>query len=179
MSRIGKMPINIPDKVKVEIKDGMLNAKGPLGELNARVPEEIQYTLENNVLTFARNSDLKKIRALHGLTRALCYNAIKGVESGFSKTLELVGVGYKTEMKGTSLQINIGFSHLMLVIPPLGITFETPTPNTIKVSGANKQVVGQISAKIRAIRPPEPYKGKGIKYQGEHIRRKAGKTAGK
>ena len=179
MSRIGKMPINIPDKVKVEIKDRVLNAKGPLGELNALIPENIQYTFENNVITFSRDNDMKKNRALHGLTRTLCYNAIKGVESGFSKTLQLEGVGYKTEMKGTNLQINIGFSHPILVIPPKGINFETPTATSIKVSGADKQVVGQISAKIRDIRPPEPYKGKGIRYVGEHIRRKAGKTAGK
>ncbi len=179
MSRIGKMPINIPDKVKVEIKDGILNAKGPLGELNARIPAEIQYMFENNVITFSRDNDMKKVRALHGLTRTLCYNAIKGVESGFTKTLQLEGVGYKTEMKGTNLQINIGFSHPVLIIPPKGITFATPTATTIKVTGADKQVVGQVSAKIRDIRPPEPYKGKGIRYEGEYIRRKAGKTAGK
>jgi len=179
MSRIGKMPINIPDKVSVEIKDGMLNAKGPLGELNAPIPEVIQYSIENGVLTFSRNSDMKKIRALHGLTRVLCYNAINGVMNGWTKTLQLEGVGYKTEMKGDSLQINIGFSHPVLFIPPKGIKFETPTANTIKVFGADKQVVGQVSAKIREIRPPEPYKGKGIRYEGEHIRRKAGKTAGK
>jgi len=173
------MPINIPAKVQVEIKDGMLNAKGPLGELNAPIPEEIQYTFEDGVLSFKRNSDMKKIRALHGLTRALCYNAITGVMDGFTKMLQLEGVGYKTEMKGDSLQINIGFSHLVLIIPPKGVKFETPTANTIKVFGPDKQVVGQVSAKIRAIRPPEPYKGKGIRYQGEYIRRKAGKTAGK
>ena len=173
------MPINIPDKVQVQIKDGILNAKGPLGELNAPIPEKIQYTFENNVITFSRDTDMKKVRALHGLTRALCYNAIKGVESGFTKTLQLEGVGYKTEMKGTNLQINIGFSHPVIVIPPKGINFETPTATSIKVSGADKQVVGQVSAKIREIRPPEPYKGKGIRYLGEVVRRKAGKTAGK
>ena len=179
MSRIGKMPINIPDKVKVEIKEGMLNAKGPLGELNAPIPSEIQYSLDNGVLTFSRNSEMKKVRALHGLTRVLCYNAITGVMDGFTKTLQLEGVGYKTEMKGTNLQINIGFSHPVLVIPPKGIKFETPSANTIKVFGSDKQVVGQVSAKIREIRPPEPYKGKGIRYEGEVVRRKAGKTAGK
>jgi len=179
VSRIGKMPINIPDKVKVEIKDGILSAKGPLGELKASIPGGIQYSLENGVLSFSRNSDMKKIRALHGLTRALCYNVITGVNDGFTKVLQLEGVGYKTEMKGDSLQINIGFSHLILMIPPKGIKFETPTANTIKVFGADKQVVGQVSAKIRAIRPPEPYKGKGIRYQGEYVRKKAGKTAGK
>lgn len=179
MSRIGKMPITIPAKVQVEIKDGMLNAKGPLGELNAHIPQEIQYSLENGTLSFSRNNDMKKIRALHGLTRALCFNAIMGVMDGFSKTLQLEGVGYKTEMKGTNLQINIGFSHPVLIIPPKGIKFETPTANSIKVLGSDKQVVGQVSAKIRSIRPPEPYKGKGIRYAGEYIRRKAGKTAGK
>jgi large subunit ribosomal protein L6 len=179
MSRIGKMPINIPDKVKVEIKNGMLNAKGPLGELNARIPDKIKYNLENNVITFSRENDDKKVRALHGLTRALCFNAIKGVTEGFTKTLQLEGVGYKTEMKGTNLQINVGFSHTLLIIPPKEVKLETPTPNTIKVSGPDKQVVGQVSAKIREIRPPEPYKGKGIRYEGEYVRRKAGKTAGK
>lgn len=179
MSRIGKMPINIPDKVKVEIKDGILNAKGPLGELSTRIPEEIKYNLDNNIITFSRNSEDKKVRALHGLTRALCYNVITGVINGFTKTLQLEGVGYKTEMREDKLQINIGFSHPMLIIPPKGIKFETPNANTIKISGPDKQVVGQVSAKIREIRPPEPYKGKGIRYEGEYIRRKAGKTAGK
>jgi large subunit ribosomal protein L6 len=179
VSRIGKQPITIPDKVTVSIDNGILCAKGPLGEMKAPVPESIQYSLENNVLTFSRNSEYKKIRALHGLTRALCFNAIMGVKDGFSKTLILEGVGFKTEMKGNNLQLNVGFSHPVLIIPPKGIKFETLTANTIKVSGIDKQVVGAVSSKIRSIRPPEPYKGKGIRYDGEYIRRKAGKTASK
>lgn len=173
------MPINIPAQVKVEIKDGTLFAKGPLGEMSAPVPDAIKYNIDNGVITFSRESDDKKIRALHGLTRALCANAINGVLDGFTKKLQIEGVGYRTEMKGQLLQINIGFSHPVVIIPPAGVTFETPTNNTIKIFGYNKQVVGQVAAKIRSIRPPEPYKGKGIRYEGEYVRRKAGKTAGK
>jgi large subunit ribosomal protein L6 len=179
MSRIGLKPINVPDKVKVTIQGGILNAKGPLGEMSANIPADIKYSFENNILTFSRESEYKKIRALHGLTRALCFNAITGVNEGFTKTLILEGVGYKTEMKGTNLQLSVGYSHLVLVIPPKDVKFETPNPNTIKITGMDKQVVGQVSAKIREIRPPEPYKGKGIRYEGEYIRRKAGKTASK
>jgi large subunit ribosomal protein L6 len=179
MSRIGKMPINIPDKVKVNIADGVLHAKGPLGEMTAPIPMEIKYNLEGNVLTFSRESEYRKVRALHGLTRQLCNNAIAGVNEGFSKTLQLEGVGFKTEMKGNNLQLNVGFSHPLLIIPPKGIKFETPSANSIKVTGIDKQVVGQVCAKIRDIRRPEPYKGKGIRYEGEYIRRKAGKTASK
>jgi large subunit ribosomal protein L6 len=179
VSRIGKLQIVVPEKVKVKINDGLLEAKGPLGEISVSIPNDIQYTFENNVIAFSRNSEYKKVRALHGLTRSLCYNAIIGVSEGFTKTLQLEGVGYKTEIKGTNLLLNIGFSHPVIIIPPSGIKFETPTANTIKINGANKQVVGLIASKIRSIRPPEPYKGKGIRYEGEFIRRKAGKTAAK
>ncbi|MDR0927230.1 MAG: 50S ribosomal protein L6 [Ignavibacteria bacterium] len=179
MSRIGKMPIVVPEKVKVTIENGILSAKGPLGEMHAPIPDSIKYTYDNNTITFSRESEYKKVRALHGLTRALCFNAVIGVTTGFTKTLQLEGVGFKTELKGQNLQINVGFSHPVLFIPPNGIKFETPNANTIKISGVDKQVVGQISAKIRQIRPPEPYKGKGIRYEGEYIRRKAGKTASK
>jgi len=179
MSRIGLKPINIPAKVDVKIENGVLTAKGPLGEMKANIPTEIKYSFENGVLSFTRESELKKIRALHGLTRALCFNAIHGVSEGFSKTMIIEGVGFKTEMKENNLQLSLGFSHLVLVIPPKDVKFEIPAINTLKVSGINKQVVGQVCAKIRDLRPPEPYKGKGIRYQGEYIRRKAGKTAGK
>lgn len=179
MSRIGLKPINVPAKVQVEIKDGLLTAKGPLGEMSTHIPAEIKHSFKDGVITFSRESEYKKIRALHGLTRALCNNAVMGVIDGFTKTLVLEGVGYKTEMKGNNLQLNVGFSHPILIIPPKGVKFETPNPNTVKVSGVNKQVIGQVAAKIREIRPPEPYKGKGIRYEGEYIRRKAGKTAGK
>lgn len=179
MSRIGKLPIVVPEKVKVTINDGLLEAKGPLGEMSVSIPEDIKYTFENNVVTFSRDSEHKKIRSLHGLTRSLCYNAVIGVSEGFTKTLQLEGVGYKTELKGTNLLLNIGFSHPIIIIPPSGVKFETPNANTIKISGANKQTVGLVASKIRTIRPPEPYKGKGIRYEGEFIRRKAGKTAAK
>ena len=179
MSRIGKLPIVIPDKVKISIENGVLFAKGPLGEMTAPVPSELQYTVENNTIVFSRESEHKKVRALHGLTRSLCNNAVVGVSTGFTKTLILEGVGFKTEMKGANLQINVGYSHPVLFMPPKGIKFETQGTNTIKVSGIDKQIVGLVSSKIRSIRPPEPYKGKGIRYEGEYIRRKAGKTASK
>ena len=133
MSRIGLKPINIPAKVNVEIKDGLLTAKGPHGEMKAQIPTEIQYSFENGILSFQRDSELKKIRALHGLTRALCYNAITGVSEGFTKTLIVEGVGFKSEMKEDRLQLSLGFSHLVLIIPPKDVKFEIPALNTIKV----------------------------------------------
>jgi len=179
VSRIGKMPIVVPDKVQVKIENSVLKAKGPLGELTVSIPEGVDYAMESNVITFSRINDHKKNRALHGLVRQLCANAITGVSEGFTRTLNIEGVGLRTEMKGAKLQLNMGFSHPILFIPPQGISFETPNATTIKVKGADKQVVGLVSSKIRAIRPPEPYKGKGIRYEGEYIRRKAGKTATK
>jgi len=179
MSRIGKMPIVVPDKVKVTIENGVFTAKGPLGEMKAPVPVDLQYTFEDNTIVFSRDTEHKKVRALHGLTRSLCNNAVVGVSEGFTRTLILEGVGFKTEMKGEKLQLNVGYSHPILFIPPKGIKFETVGTNTIKVSGSDKQVVGLVASKIRAQRPPEPYKGKGIRYDGEYIRRKAGKTASK
>ncbi len=179
MSRIGNMPVVIPDKVQVKIEDSEMKVKGPLGEASVKIPKGVSYNLEDNNLTFTRENDHKKNRALHGLTRMLCFNAITGVSTGFERTLVVEGVGFKTEMKGPKLQLNMGFSHPIIFIPPPGISFETPTPTTIKIKGSDKQVVGLVSAKIRAIRPPEPYKGKGIRFEGEYIRRKAGKTAAK
>ncbi|MGE5480799.1 MAG: 50S ribosomal protein L6 [Chloroflexota bacterium] len=179
MSRIGKSPISIPDKVQLKIEGKKISAKGPLGELSHEVPDGVEFTIENNVLTFSRNSDVKHVRALHGLTRALVFNMITGVNTGFERTLNIVGVGYKAEMKANGLFLTMGFSHPILIIPPKGVKFEAPNPTTIKISGIDKQLIGQISAKVRAIRPPEPYKGKGIAYAGEYIRRKAGKTASK
>ncbi len=179
MSRIGKLPINVPGNVQVKIENLMLTAKGPLGELSVAIPEAIKYSFENNTITFSRDSENKKVRAMHGLTRTLCSNAVVGVSTGFSRVLQIEGVGYRTEMKGAKLQLNMGYSHPILFIPPQGISFEIPAPNTIKVSGHDKQVVGLVASKIRAIRPPEPYKGKGIRYAGEYVRRKAGKTASK
>lgn len=179
MSRIGKKPIAIPDKVQVSVQDNVLKAKGPKGELELRIPSEIDYKIENKELVFSRKSDDKYIRALHGLTRALSFNVVEGVTNGFTRTLQIEGVGYKAELRGKKLSLAMGFSHAVLIIPPEGIQLEVPNVNTIKINGIDKQLVGQVAAKIRQIRPPEPYKGKGIRYEGEYVRRKAGKTAAK
>lgn len=179
MSRIGKKTIVVPDKVQVTIEDRLLKAKGPKGELSFRLPEGIDYVYENNEINFSRQSDLKHIRALHGLTRAEAYNAIYGVAEGFTRTLLIEGVGYKAEMKGTKLMLSLGYSHPIVIIPPDGITIETASATNIKVIGIDKNMVGLVAAKIRSLRPPEPYKGKGVRYEGEYVRRKAGKTSAK
>lgn len=179
MSRIGKKTIVIPDKVQVKFENNLFTAKGPKGELSFILPEEIKYVLENNTLNFSRESELKHIRALHGLVRAEVYNRIAGVSEGFTRTLQIEGVGYKAEMKGEKLMLSLGYSHLILIIPPDGIQLATETPTRIKVHGINKHIVGLMASKIRSLRPPEPYKGKGIHYEGEYVRRKAGKTSAK
>lgn len=179
MSRIGKKPVVIPDKVQVTIADHKLTAKGPKGTLELNLPEEIDVNFENNIITFSRPSDEKHIRALHGLARALTGNVIDGVTKGYEKNMQLEGVGYKVEMKGKNLMLSIGFSHPVVMLAPDGVEFATPTANTINIKGIDKQVVGEVAAKIRALRKPEPYKGKGIRYQGEVVRRKAGKTTSK
>ncbi len=178
MSRIGNNPIQIPDKVNVTIENWILNAKGPKGELQINLPEEIDYKLEDAQIVFERKSEDKRIKALHGLARALSANAIQGVNEGFTKRLILEGVGYKVEMRNDRLLLSLGFSHPVLIIPPEGVSFEAdPKKNIITVTGVDKQLVGEVAAKIRSLRPPEPYKGKGVRYEGEYIRRKAGKTA--
>ncbi len=179
MSRIGKKPIEIPAKVQVKIEDRLLTAKGPKGELSFRLPDGIDYILENNTLTFSRRDDQKHTRALHGLTRAEVYNRIVGVSEGFTRTLLIEGVGYKVEMRGKNLLLSMGYSHPILFIPPDNVTIEAPNATTIKLSSNDKNALGLVAAKIRSIRPPEPYKGKGIRYEGEYIRRKAGKTSAK
>lgn len=176
MSRIGLKPLNVPASVQVKIEGGVLSAKGPKGELSVNIPENIDCKMENNVINFTRANDEKKTRALHGLTRTLCSNAVVGVAEGFSKTLKIEGVGYKAEMKGKYLFLSMGYSHPIVVVPPAGLEFQTPQPTTIIVSGADKHLVGEFSAVIRKQRKPEPYKGKGIRYEGEYVRRKAGKT---
>lgn len=176
MSRIGLKPLNVPANVQVKIEGGVLSAKGPKGELSVNIPANIDCTMENNVINFTRANDEKKTRALHGLTRTLCNNAVVGVSEGFSKTLKIEGVGYKAEMKGKYLFLSMGYSHPIVVVPPAGIEFQTPQATTIIVSGADKHLVGEFSAVIRKQRKPEPYKGKGIRYEGEYVRRKAGKT---
>ncbi|GMU96009.1 MULTISPECIES: 50S ribosomal protein L6 [Ignavibacterium] len=179
MSRIGKKPIEIPAGVTVTVSGQVVKVKGALGELQTTVHPNISVKMENNILEVKRPDDLKENRALHGLTRALIQNMIKGVSEGYKKVLDIVGVGYKAELKGTNLLVTIGYSHPIYFIPPAGIKLETPTPTQIIISGIDKQLVGQVASKIRSFRKPEPYKGKGIKYSDEQILRKAGKTAGK
>jgi len=179
VSRIGKKPVEIKKGVTVEVKDGIIKVKGPKGELTQSYDQRIKITIENNQVVLTRDSNEKEIRALHGLYRALIQNMITGVTEGYTKKLEIVGVGYRAEWKGRGLQLALGYSHPIFFIPPKDVKVEVPAPTNIVVSGINKQLVGQIAAKIRSFRPPEPYKGKGIKYEGEQIIRKAGKTAGK
>lgn len=177
MSRVGKNPIEVPSGVQVTFENGILSVKGPKGELSRPIHNEIAVAVEEGSITVTRPSDLKAHRSLHGTTRANIQNMVTGVTSGFTKGLELVGVGYRAELSGKNLILNIGYSHQVAFIPPEGITFEVTSATALNVSGIDKQLVGQIAAKIRRVRPPEPYKGKGIKYAGEYIRRKAGKTA--
>lgn len=179
MSRIGRKPITRPDNVKVTINDNIITVEGPKGVLQQRIPQDISIEIKDNEMLVTRPSDAKDHRALHGLTRALVANMVDGVSKGFEKKLEMVGVGYRAQMQGSKLVINIGFSHPVEVEPPQGIEFEVPAPTKITVKGIDKQLVGNTAANIRAIRKPEPYKGKGIKYEGEVIRRKAGKAGGK
>ncbi|HDS01063.1 MAG TPA: 50S ribosomal protein L6 [candidate division Zixibacteria bacterium] len=177
MSRIGKQPIHIPDKVKVEIKNSTVVVKGPRGELTQEIHPRIQVDIEDNVLNVKRPSDSKFFRAQHGLVRALINNMVIGVTEGFSKVLEIVGVGYRAEMANKLLKLSLGFSHPIYFAPPPGIDIGLESQQKIKISGSDKALVGLVAAKIRSFRPPEPYKGKGIKYDNEQVRRKAGKTA--
>ena len=177
MSRIGKMPITVPAGVTVNVdENNLVTVKGPKGTLSQQVNPDITLKQEGNVLTLERPTDSKPHKAMHGLYRALVHNMVVGVTDGFSKTLEMVGTGYRASVDGKTLTINIGFSHPVVLEAPEGITYETPNQTTIVVKGSNKQQVGNLAADIRAIRKPEPYLGKGIKYQNEHIRRKEGKT---
>ena len=177
MSRIGKLPITVPQGVTVNVTpENDVAVKGKNGELKASFNKEITITEEDGVITLARSSEQKNIRALHGLTRALLNNMVVGVSEGFAKTLEIVGVGYRAALQGKKLQLGLGYSHPVEIDEPEGITFEVPNANTVIIKGIDKQAVGQIAANIRALRPPEPYKGKGIRYSGEYVRRKVGKT---
>ncbi len=181
MSRIGKMPVPVPSGVSVTLDGRRMAAKGPHGELQLQVapPIAVRWRApEDKTLVVTRPSDEKAHKALHGLMRSLIANVIQGVSEGFSKTLEIVGVGYRADAKDGGLHLRLGFSHPIDFPAPEGITFETPSQTTIVVRGADKQQVGHVAAVIRAFRPPEPYKGKGIRYRGEQVRRKAGKTAG-
>ena len=177
MSRIGRAPITVPAGVDVTIAEGnLVTVKGPKGTLSEQLRPEMQITKDGDTITVTRPSDEKEHRACHGLTRTLIANMIKGVTDGYSKTLEIVGVGYRAQKNGTALVLNLGHSHPINISEQDGVTFEVPNPNTIIVKGANKQAVGQIAAVIRSKRPPEPYHGKGVKYSDERIRRKAGKA---
>lgn len=178
MSRIGKKPVSIPKGVDITLSGQSLKVKGPNGELALEVHPEMSVAHQDGEITVERPSDLPRHRALHGLTRALIGNMVEGVTSGFTRTLEIQGVGYRAEVKGKTLNMALGFSHPVEFQPPEGVAIECPNPTTIVVKGADKQAVGQTAAVIRGYRPPEPYKGKGIRYQGEQVRRKAGKTAG-
>lgn len=179
MSRIGKKIIEIPKGVTVTLNGNNVKVKGPKGELQRDTHPNMKVEMKDNEIEVKRPDDLKENRALHGLTRALIQNMIRGVNEEYKKTLDIVGVGYKVEAKGTNLLLNMGYSHPIYFMPPAGIKLEATTPTQIVISGIDKQLVGQVAAKIRSIRQPEPYKGKGIKYSDEHIIRKAGKTAGK
>ena len=180
MSRIGRAPIAVPAGVVVTIADGnVVTVKGPLGELTQTFHKELIITLDGATLTVARPNDEKENRALHGLTRTLLANMVEGVTKGFSKKLEIVGVGYRAEKQGTKLNLGLGYSHPVVFEEANGIKFEVPDTNTIVVKGFDKQAVGQIAAVIRSKRPPEPYHGKGVKYSDEVIRRTAGKAGGK
>lgn len=177
MSRIGKLPVSIPAGVTITVEDGnIVKVKGPKGELSQNISNEMIIEQDNGVLTVKRPSEEKRHRALHGLSRTLINNMVVGVFTGYSKTLDIVGVGYRVALNGKKLTLNVGYSHPVEFEEIPGITFEVPTANRIVISGIDKQLVGQVAANIRIVRPPEPYKGKGIKYDTEVIRRKEGKT---
>ena len=179
MSRIGRKPITIPAGVQVTMADGVVTAKGPKGTLTQKIHPNMTVSIEGTEITVTRPNDEKENRSLHGLTRTLINNMVEGVANGFSKELEVNGVGYRVAKQGKDLVMNLGYSHQVTVSEIDGITIEVPSPNKIIISGPDKQLVGQFAAEVREKRPPEPYKGKGIKYVTEHIRRKEGKTGGK
>jgi large subunit ribosomal protein L6 len=177
MSRIGRAPITVPDGVEVSYDDALVTVKGPKGELQQRVPREMIVDQKDGIITVSRPTESGRHRSLHGLTRTLIANMVDGVTAGFEKRLEIVGVGYRAVLKGDALELIVGYSHPVVVEPPEHVTFETPQPTVVLVKGIDKQVVGEVAAKIRALRPPEPYKGKGIRYAGEYVQRKVGKRA--
>jgi large subunit ribosomal protein L6 len=176
MSRIGHKPVDLPDGVDVEIDGSVVTVKGSRGELERSFNERIGFDLDDGIVTVTRPDDARESRALHGLSRALLNNMVMGVSNGFTKELEIHGVGYRASMKGSNIELLVGFSHPVEVQAPDGITFEVPEQTKIIVSGIDKEQVGQVAANIRKVRPPEPYKGKGIRYVGEYVRRKAGKA---
>jgi len=177
MSRIGKKPIPVPTGVNVTIEPEVVRVAGPRGDLSERKNRSIEVRQEGEELIVTRPTDRAEHRALHGLTRSLIANMVEGVTSGFQKRLEIQGVGYRAALRGTDLELSVGYSHTVVLKAPAGITFEVPTPTEVIVKGIDKQQVGQTAAEVRKVRPPEPYKGKGIRYEGEYVRRKVGKRA--
>jgi large subunit ribosomal protein L6 len=177
MSRIGRKPIPVPEGVEVAINPGRVSVKGPLGQLEQAVPQRMAIERNDGEVIVTRPTDRGPDRALHGLTRTLVANMVEGVTSGFEKRLEIQGVGYRAQLRGADLELALGFSHPVVYQAPAGISFDLPQPTLIVVKGIDKQQVGQVAAEIRALRPPEPYKGKGVRYVGEYVRRKVGKRA--
>jgi large subunit ribosomal protein L6 len=179
MSRIGRKPVPVPNGVTVTVNGPAITVKGPRGELSRKLHPDMQVKVENGTVTVNRPSDEDRHRALHGLTRSLIANMVEGVTQGYKKQLEITGVGYKAEVKPFGLQLALGYSHPVEYRAPAGIKLTAPQPTAVVIEGADKEKVGQVAAEIRALRKPEPYKGKGVKYQGEQVRRKAGKAGGK
>ena len=177
MSRIGRQPIEVPSGVSVALSPGRAQVNGPLGELTQQIPLRMLVEQSENVITVTRPTDRGEDRALHGLTRTLVANMVEGVTKGFEKKLEIQGVGYRAALRGTDLELSVGYSHSVVIKPRPGISFDVPVPTQVVVKGIDKQMVGQTAAEIRKVRPPEPYKGKGIRYEGEYVRRKVGKRA--
>jgi large subunit ribosomal protein L6 len=177
MSRIGRQPIPVPSGVELTIDRDLVKVKGPKGELQERVSRDMSITQEDGQVVVSRPSDRRDHRALHGLTRSLVANMVQGVTDGFEKKLEIQGVGYRAALRGKDIELSVGYSHPVTIQAPAGIEFEVPQPTRITVRGSSKQVVGETAARIRKVRPPEPYKGKGIRYEGEYVQRKVGKRA--
>jgi large subunit ribosomal protein L6 len=177
MSRIGRQPIEVPAGVNVALSPGRVQVNGPLGELSQQVPARMQIEQRDGEIVVTRPTERGDDRALHGLTRTLIANMVEGVTKGYEKNLEIQGVGYRASLRGSDLELNVGYSHSVVIKPRAGITFEVPAPNQVTVKGTDKQQVGQTAAEVRAVRPPEPYKGKGIRYRDEVVRRKVGKRA--
>ena len=176
MSRIGKIPVDIPENIEVKFENRIMSCKGPKGELTRNVHAEMQVKVDDGKIIVNRPSDSKQHKALHGLTRSLILNMVQGVSQGYEKKLRIIGVGYRAEIKGNNLSLTVGYSHLIVINFPDTIKVSCPTPTEIVVEGPDKELVGQVAAKIRSCKKPEPYKGKGIRYVNEHVRRKAGKT---
>ncbi|HIS74255.1 TPA: 50S ribosomal protein L6 [Candidatus Galligastranaerophilus intestinavium] len=179
MSRIGKLPVHIPDGVEVKVENNLVSAKGPMGSESVQIREEIEVKIDGKEIVLTRKNDDRKSRSLHGLSRTLVQNVVTGVKEGFTKKLEIQGVGYRAQMQGTAINLQLGYSHPIVIEPPQGIKIAVEANTKITVTGSNKQMVGDVAAQIRSKRPPEVYKGKGIRYEGEFVRRKAGKAGKK